>query len=170
MVFVPIFILMIAYDHMGWALIVFLLAGLTDALDGLIARHFGQKTDLGALLDPLADKLLLTSAVLILTFSNADLTNRIPMWFAITSISRDVLLLVSVLLISLSTSYKDFPPSFFGKVATFLQVCTVLCTLIGNYFQHQVPYFIILIYLTLGFTLISGLHYLRRGMEIIKDH
>src|SRR5947208_10318395 len=85
MIFVPIFILAVIYGYQGWGLLIFIIAGVTDGLDGLIARHFKQKTDLGALLDPIADKLLLTSAFLILSLSTVDLSNRIPLWLTITT-------------------------------------------------------------------------------------
>lgn len=170
MIFVPIFILLFTYNYLGWALLVFIVAGLTDALDGLIARHFRQKTDLGALLDPIADKLLLTSAFVILSFSNLELPNRIPMWLTITTISRDVILVVSCLLINLSIGLKDFPPSIYGKLTTLLQLCTILATLTGNYLQLEVPFFYPLIYLTLTFTLLSALHYLKRGMLIVGEN
>lgn len=169
MLFVPVFVLLLTYNHQGWALAVFIIAGITDVLDGLIARQFKQNTDLGALLDPIADKLLLTSAFIMLSFSTLDLTNRIPLWLTITTISRDVLLVVSCLLINVSTGYKDFPPTLYGKLTTFFQVLTVFVALVGNYLRSDVPYFEAVIYLTLAFTLVSGLHYVRRGLRIVSE-
>ena len=83
MLLIPAFVLLVVYGYFGWALIVFLTAGVTDALDGLIARVAHQKTDLGAWLDPAADKLLLVAAFIVLTLPNLGLVNRIPIWLTI---------------------------------------------------------------------------------------
>lgn len=168
MIFVPIFILAITYDHQGWGLLIFVVAGITDALDGLIARHFKQHTELGALLDPIADKLLLTSTFLILSVSTLQFSNRIPLWLTITTISRDVLLVISCLLISVTTGYKSFPPTLAGKLTTFFQLLTVLVALVGNYLGLRVSFFPLIVYVTLGLTVLSGLQYMLRGMRIFN--
>ncbi|HON00757.1 MAG TPA: CDP-alcohol phosphatidyltransferase family protein, partial [Acidobacteriota bacterium] len=92
MALVPLFILLVVYSFWLWALITFLVAGVTDLLDGMIARRWGRKTDLGTLLDPLADKLLLVSSFVLFTFSSVPLVVRLPLWLTITVISRDLLL------------------------------------------------------------------------------
>src|SRR5213082_201903 len=86
-VFVPVFIILLVYDETGWALTTFLAAGLTDVLDGIIARRFGQKTRIGAYLDPIADKLLMTSSVVILSLPQMEIANPIPRWLMIIIIS-----------------------------------------------------------------------------------
>ena len=90
MLLIPAFVLLVVYGYFGWALTVFIIAGATDALDGLIARLADQRTDLGAWLDPAADKLLLVTAFIVLTLPNLGLVNRIPIWLTILVISRDV--------------------------------------------------------------------------------
>src|SRR5919198_5572885 len=89
-VFVPVFIILLVYHELGWALSTFVLAGITDVLDGIIARRFGQKTSIGAVLDPLADKLLMTSSILILSLPQMEFQTMIPRWLMIVIIFRDV--------------------------------------------------------------------------------
>src|SRR5215467_13890580 len=93
-VFVPVFIILLVYHELGWALAIFVAAGLTDALDGIIARRFGQKTSIGAVLDPIADKLLMTTSVLILSLPQMNLPNPFPRWLMILMISRDGFILL----------------------------------------------------------------------------
>ncbi|MBI4483222.1 MAG: CDP-alcohol phosphatidyltransferase family protein [Acidobacteria bacterium] len=165
MIFVPVIVLLLVYQHFGWALLAFVLAGLTDALDGLIARRFGQKTTLGQYLDPIADKLLLVSTFIALSLPQLSLKLRIPLWLTITAISRDLLVVLSSLIIILATSYRSFKPSVFGKLTTFFQLLTVFYALVGNTFQANLGIFTALIWLALSFTIISGLHYLYRVLR-----
>lgn len=169
MAFVPMFILLIVYGHDGGALAIFVLAGLTDGLDGLIARKFDQRTPLGTFLDPIADKLLLASAFIVFSLPTLQMTMRIPLWLTITVISRDVLLVVSVLIINLTLGRHLFLPSIFGKATTAIQLVIVLVVLTGNYLEVKVPFFAFLLYTTLLLTVISGLHYFVKGLRIIGE-
>ena len=169
MAFVPLFLLLVVYGHSGGALAVFVLAGITDALDGLIARRLNQKTPLGTFLDPIADKLLLVSAFAVFSLTTLDLTIRIPLWLTITVISRDVLLVISVLIINLTVGRRLFYPSIFGKATTAIQLTLVLTVLVSNYRQVRVPFFDILLYATLLLTVLSGLGYLVQGFKIIGE-
>src|SRR5207245_331255 len=90
MFLIPAFVILVVPGHLGWALVVFATAGVTDALDGLIARWSGQKTTLGAWLDPMADKLLLVTTFIVLTVPGLGLANRLPIWLTVLIISRDV--------------------------------------------------------------------------------
>src|SRR4051812_5545420 len=87
-VFVPVFIILLVYQEIGWALSIFIAAGITDVLDGIIARRFGQKTSIGAALDPIADKLLMTSSILILSLPQMEFQNVIPRWLVVLIIFR----------------------------------------------------------------------------------
>jgi len=167
MAFVPLLILLIVYDYMGGAILVFCLAGLTDCLDGLIARKFGQKTPLGTFLDPIADKLLLVSSFSFLTFGSDHLVVRIPLWLTITVISRDLLLVLSVLIINLTIGRRLFPPSILGKLTTVCQLTLVMMVLVGNFVGKALPVLPPIIYLTLAMTVASGLHYMWQGMRVI---
>jgi len=159
-VFVPVFIILLAYKEMGWALCTFVAAGITDVLDGIIARRLGQKTSIGAVLDPLADKLLMTSSMVLLSLPQMELHNVIPRWLVIVIISRDVFILLVSLIIVLMVGWRIFKPSPYGKASTVLQVVTVLAVLFSDWKSVTVPELNILFYMTGMMTAFSGLHYL----------
>jgi len=167
MAFVPVFILLIVYQYIGLALGVFFLAGITDMLDGLIARKYGQRTHLGTFLDPLADKLLVVSAFTILSAGSLDLAVRIPLWLTITVISRDLLLVVSVLIIYITVGRRIFLPTILGKWTTTFQLLLVISILVSNYLGAPIRGLDLVIYATLALTVSSGLHYMVRGMKLI---
>src|ERR1700704_3371310 len=102
MLLIPAFVILVVYGHLGWALIVVATAGITDGLDGLIARRSGQKTRLGAWLDPMADKLLLMSTFIVLTLPGLGLVNRLPIWLTVVIISRDVVIVLTVVIVNLA--------------------------------------------------------------------
>src|SRR5947207_2798330 len=117
-VFVPVFIILLAYGEIGWALSTFVAAGITDVLDGIIARRFRQKTSIGAVLDPLADKLLMTASILLLSLPQMGFRNAIPRWLVIVIISRDIFILMVSLIIVLMVGWRVFRPSPYGKAST----------------------------------------------------
>ena len=164
-VFVPVFIILLVYGEIGWALTVFVAAGITDVLDGVIARRFGQKTSIGAVLDPLADKLLMTTSILILSMPQMEFHNIIPRWLMIIIICRDVFILVVSLLIVLMIGWRVLAPSPYGKASTALQVFTVFAVLYCNWRSMVVPELQVLFYMTGMMTAFSGLHYLVRGLR-----
>jgi cardiolipin synthase len=169
MIFIPVFVVLLVYDMAGWAFIVFILAGITDGLDGLIARLFRQKTQLGAYLDPIADKLLLTTSFVVLSTKGLGLTVIIPLWLTIFVISRDVLLIASALMIALSMGHRSFKPSMVGKTTTFLQIVTILVVLYFNHLGSAHPFIHWLFIATGGITIFSGLHYIYRGRKLVTD-
>ena len=164
-VFVPVFIILLVYHELGWALGTFVLAGLTDVLDGIIARRFGQKTSIGAVLDPIADKLLMSASILILSLPQMEFHNTIPRWLMIVIISRDVFILLVSLIVVLMVGWRVFTPSPYGKISTFMQVITVLAVLFTNWQGLIVPELNILFYMTGLMTAFSGIHYLVRGLR-----
>src|ERR1700752_1000469 len=147
-VFVPLFIILLVYNELGWALGTFVLGGITDVLDGVIARRFGQKTSIGAVLDPLADKLLMTSSILILSLPQMEYLNTIPRWLMIVIIFRDIFILLVSLIVVLMVGWRVFTPSPYGKASTFMQVLTVLAVLYTNWQNLIVPELNILFYMT----------------------
>jgi cardiolipin synthase len=167
-VFVPVFLILLVYDQMGWALMTFLAAGVTDVLDGIIARRFGQKTRIGAFLDPIADKLLMTSSVVILSLPQMELTNPIPHWLMIIVISRDVFIMLFTLVMVLIAGFRLFPPSPYGKASTVLQVLTVFAVLYCNWRGTPVPELHVLFYMTGFMTAFSGMHYLVTRVLVLK--
>ena len=121
---------------MGWALIVLVLATLTDAFDGLLARRAGQLTTLGAWLDPVADKLLIATMFVLLTLPLPQLVQRVPLWLTVLVMSRDIGIVVTVAIVNLAVGRRTFPPSIFGKAATATFMLTAVLTLWANYINQ----------------------------------
>lgn len=165
MLLIPPFAILLLYKYRGWALIVFLTAGLTDLFDGLIARKTGQKTTLGAWLDPMADKLLLVTMFVMLTLPGLGSANRLPLWFTVLVLSRDIAIVLTVAVVNLAIGPRTFRPSIFGKIATATFIVTGVITLYFNYLGQVSPAIPIFVYASLGITLISAFHYL---LQVVK--
>jgi cardiolipin synthase len=159
LVLVPVFALFMLYGSPGWALVTFLVAGGTDALDGLIARRTGQPTTLGAWLDPMADKLLLLTMFVMLTLPALNLPNRVPLWLTVIVISRDVAIVVTVAVVNLAIARRTFRPSLLGKAATAIYILTGVCALFENYRGVTSQILPLFVYLSLAVTLASGAQY-----------
>lgn len=171
MVFVPCFVILLIYGHPKSATILFLLAGVTDGLDGLLARKLQQKTVLGSFLDPMADKILLTAAFVTLTIPSLPLPLHIPTWLTVLTISRDVIIALSVLVIHLQTQHSSFPPSLLGKGTTAAQLLLVAVCMLANFETNFSTFIFPLVkYATLAFTLASGMHYAYRSVKIIGSY
>jgi cardiolipin synthase (CMP-forming) len=171
MVSIPCFVLLLIHGYLKSATAVFIFAAITDLLDGLLARKLQQKTALGSFLDPMADKLLITSAFVTLTVPSVPVAFHIPIWLTITSISRDLLIALAVLIIYLHTRHTQFPPSFLGKCTTTAQLITVGTALVGHFHTgFGMEIFPPVVYSTLALTVVSGLHYLYRSVHIIERY
>lgn len=168
MLLIPAFVILVVYGELGWALTTFLVAGVTDALDGLIARRAGQKTTLGAWLDPMADKLLLLSAFVVLTLPDIGLVSRIPVWLTVLVISRDVAIVLTVIIVNLAIGRRTFEPSLLGKTATATYIGTCLVFLVVNYLGHPSPITRAVVYLSLAITVMSAVHYVRRAGRVVN--
>jgi cardiolipin synthase len=168
MFLIPAFVILVVYDKPGWALLVFGIAGITDVLDGLAARRSGQRTSLGALLDPMADKLLLVSAFVVLTVPGTGMVNRFPLWLTILVISRDVVIVLTVAIINLAIGPRTFEPSLFGKLATGVYVVTCVVVMFFNYLGQSSLVVTVCIYATLALTLLSGIHYIFHAAQAIN--
>jgi cardiolipin synthase (CMP-forming) len=166
MLLIPAFVIQLLYGHRGWALVTFLAAGLTDLLDGLIARATGQKTTLGAWLDPMADKLLLVTMFVMLTLPDIGSANRLPLWFTVLVISRDVAIVLTVAVVNLAVGPRTFRPSIFGKIATATYILTGVVALYFNYLGRPSPIVTACIYASLAITLISAADYLRQVRKL----
>ena len=134
---IPAFVILLLYGYQGWALVTFGVAGLTDLLDGLIARMTGEKTTLGAWLDPMADKLLLVTMFVVLTLPGIGSANQLPVWFTILVISRDIAIVATVAVVNLAIGRRTFRPSIFGKIATATYILTGVVTLYFNYLGQK---------------------------------
>ena len=162
-IFVPVFIIYMLNNRVLASLIVFIIAGISDALDGLLARILHQKSSLGAHLDPLADKLLLMSA-----FVTLAIFNRIPSWFAVMTISRDVIILLGVLILYLNRYPIKIKPLLLSKATTCMQVITILIVLSEGLIDLQFLK-VYAIWVTALVTVASGLQYMREGLIILNQ-
>lgn len=165
MLLIPPFAILLLYEHRGWALVVFLTAAMTDLFDGLIARKTGQKTTLGAWLDPMADKLLLVTMFIMLTLPDIGSANRLPLWFTVLVLSRDIAIVLTVAVVNLAVGPRTFRPSIFGKIATATYILTGVITLYFNYLGRPSPVISAFVYASLVITFISAFHYL---LQVVK--
>lgn len=157
LIFVPIFAILVVGRHDTGALAVMAAAALSDVLDGTVARTFRQVSPLGVALDPIADKVLMSTAFVTLSFRGV-----LPWWLTITVLSRDVVILITALLIILVAGYRPFYPTILGKASTVVQSITVFAALC---FLARVPWVTtttvrVCTYFAAAFTIASGLHYL----------
>ncbi len=161
-VLVPLFVTLLFRNEFGMALVVFAIAGISDGLDGFVARYFNQETTLGAHLDPVADKLLIVSA-----FACLSILHVFPRWFAMVTIFREILIVVGVLvLITIGMPY-EINPSFLSKCNTMIQVITVFESLLILAKPKLDILHCFLCWATITFTLLSGLQYIRTWFYIM---
>ena len=154
--FLPFIIIEMFEGHYGWALILFVLAGLSDGLDGLLARRLHQQTLLGQYLDPIADKMLLSTVFMVLS-----ILGKIPWKYTVMVFSRDVcIVLISALLYTIA-GLRDFRPSIFGKANTFAQLAAVVFVML--YQVDHAKWVSVgqktFLRATFAFTIVSALHY-----------
>jgi len=168
---VPLFVLCLLYyrppnEGLRYlALGIFLLGVVTDAVDGYVARARAESTQLGTILDPVADKLFLITAFLCLTLiKTLPEAYKLPAWVPILVISRDVIIVLGSLVIYLVTGMFEIIPSRSGKAATFAQMLTVSCALAGT------PLLQLVLPVTVVLTILSGIGYIRRGNRLLNGH
>ena len=156
LVFVPFIVINVLDGNMAIAVILFVLAGASDALDGLLARALHQKSLIGQYLDPIADKLLLSSLFLVLSF-----TAYIPWRYTVLVFSRDLCILVVSAVLYATSTFRDFKPSIFCKINTVFQVAAVFFVLLAEVYELRwiAQARRIALWGTLAFTIISGVHY-----------
>ena len=164
-ILVPIIVILLIQGSFFKALIMFIVAGLSDALDGFLARVLNQKTVLGAYLDPIADKALLASS-----FVTLSVLHIIPSWLAVIVISRDSIILLGISVLSIMSITVEIRPALVSKVTTGLQLITVLVALSFRCLPWAVNgiWSLALYWVTAFFTIVSGLNYMVRGMELIN--
>jgi len=163
----PFFVLAtVSGDHL-LALGIFVAAGISDALDGLLARLLAMRSLLGTYLDPIADKLLLVTAYVVLTLPIPGAIT-VPLWLTVMALSRDFLIVLVALLLYLGAGVREFPPSLWGKATTLFHIITVAIVLIAN--VTSVPEAVLLscFYVALSFTVISGVDYIRRAAAFFE--
>lgn len=158
----PFFLLAISDGRFGIALVIFVAAGLSDGIDGYLARRFDMRSALGAYLDPIADKLMLMSSYLFLAIPSYPGRFKIPIWLSVLVISRDALLLVVALLLILSSGKRRFPPTWIGKVTTVTLITTVLFVLCANLWNWPRPFLLIAFGAAATTVILSGFDYVYR--------
>jgi cardiolipin synthase len=163
-ILIPLFVIFLISKSFQNAFITFVIAGITDALDGFIARIWHQQTDLGAYLDPIADKLLLASA-----FVTLAILGIIPSWLTVVVMSRDVIIALGFWVLTLMNHKPTIKPKFTSKITTVLQILTVIWALLSVLHWGGQLLFPILINLTAFFTILSGLHYIYIGNKLLTE-
>jgi cardiolipin synthase len=154
--FLPFFLILCFYEEYRWALLVLVFVALTDAIDGYLARRLHQKSALGAYLDPIADKLLLSSSFIVLAMAK-----KIAWWLTILVLSRDVLLLVVAAVILIIQGYRPFPPSLLGKATTLFEIALVFFVIFSAAYPNDgsLPVIHYLGLLVAALVTVSGFHY-----------
>ena len=166
MALTPVFVSLLFYQKFVWALAAFVVAGITDGLDGLLARRFQQQSELGRILDPIADKMMLVTSFVVLSMRGVFPTPLpkhlpVPFWVTITVISRDIFILVGAAAINMVSGFRAFRPSFLGKVSTVVQIVAVAAVILAAQTRVGTGYYLPTIYTSVfTLTLLSGVHYI----------
>ncbi len=161
---IPFFVIFIINKNFQWAFFTFAVAGITDGIDGLLARITHQRTELGAYLDPIADKLLLSSA-----FISLAIIEFLPSWLVVTVITRDVIILIGFLVMWLTNFHPAISPSLLSKLTTGFQIATILLALMISYSPTFQQLSVVAIYATALLTILSGIHYIYTGTRILNE-
>ncbi|HEX8708180.1 MAG TPA: CDP-alcohol phosphatidyltransferase family protein [Pyrinomonadaceae bacterium] len=174
MALIPFFVSLLFYRKFEWALAVFVLAGVTDGLDGLFARRFNQKSQLGAILDPIADKLLLVTSFVVLSLPNISPQPvprhfPVPFWVTTAVLSRDVFILVGAAAINIVTGFSRFRPSWLGKINTTVQILAIAAILIAAGFPSVSGYLPTVYTTVFAFAIISGIHYVFFASRLLNE-
>ncbi len=167
MIFVPFVVIHLVDGHYGWALTLFIVAGFSDGLDGLLARRLHQQTLLGQYLDPIADKLLLSTMFLVLS-----ILHQIPWKYTVLVFSRDISILAASAVLFAIAGLRDFRPSIFGKANTFSQISAVFFVLLLHVHVVQWVWIARVVFLraTFFFTIVSALHYVILVQRRLRVH
>lgn len=175
MVLIPVFVSLLFYQNFVLALAVFVLAGVTDGLDGLLARRFNQKSQLGTILDPIADKLLLVTAFVVLSMRSVfpqPLPSHLPVpfWVTVAVISRDVFILVGAAAINIVTGFRGFRPSMLGKINTMVQIVAIGLIIFAARVPYGTGYYLPTVYATVfAFSVLSGGHYVFFVSKLVNE-
>ncbi|MFL6229668.1 MAG: CDP-alcohol phosphatidyltransferase family protein [Pyrinomonadaceae bacterium] len=181
MVLIPVFVIFLYYQRFYLALGVFITAGVTDGLDGMLARRFNQKSQLGTILDPIADKLLLVTSFVTLSMPSIisktalpppyqSLHLPVPFWVTTAVISRDVFIIVGAAAINIVTGFRHFRPSWLGKANTVVQIAAIVIILLATHVPLIRGYLLPTVYITVfAFALLSGVHYIFHVSRLLGE-
>jgi cardiolipin synthase len=160
----PIFIIYLLDEQFTAALVVFVVCGVSDGLDGFLARVLKQRSTLGTYLDPIADKLILASTFVVLA-----VMGQIPVWLAVTVLTRDVLISIGVVVVLLYGMAVRIRPSILSKITTCLQFITVIGVLGADFVPLPAGFYGALFVLTAAATIGSGLHYMHAWFNMMGE-
>ncbi len=175
MVLIPVFVTLLFYQRFVLALAVFVIAGLTDGLDGLLARRFDQQSQLGTVLDPIADKLMMVTAFIVLSMRSifpqpVPSHLPIPFWVTIAVISRDVFIVVGAAAINIMTGFRGFRPSWLGKANTTVQIIAIAIIMFAASVPYYTGYYLPTVYvIVFAFAVTSGLHYIFFASRLMNE-
>jgi cardiolipin synthase len=174
MALIPVFVSLLYSRKFAWALGVFVLAGLTDGLDGLLARRLNQGSQLGTILDPIADKLLLVTSFIVLSIpaiAPHPLPRHfpIPFWVTVVVISRDIFIIVGAAAINIVTGFRRFRPSWLGKINTTVQILAIAAILIAASYPSVSGYLPTVYTTVFGFAVLSGIHYIFFASRLLNE-
>jgi cardiolipin synthase (CMP-forming) len=175
MVLIPVFVTLLFYQRFLLALAAFVLAGVTDGLDGLFARRFDQRSQLGTVLDPIADKLMLVTAFVVLSMRSVfpqPLPSHLPVpfWVTVAVISRDVFIVVGAAAINIMTGFRGFRPSWLGKLNTTVQIVAIAIIIFAASFPYGTGYYLPTLYVVVfTFAVLSGSHYVFFASKLLNE-
>ena len=174
MALIPVFVSLLFYRKFEWALGVFVLAGITDGLDGLFARRLNQGSQLGTILDPIADKLLLVTSFIVLslpTISPQPVPRHfpVPFWVTAAVISRDIFIIVGAAAINIVTGFRGFRPSWLGKISTTVQILAIALILVAASFPSLSGYLPTVYTTVFSFAVLSGVHYIFFASRLLNE-
>jgi len=175
MALVPVFVSLLFYQKFVLALVIFIVAGVTDALDGLLARRFHQQSPLGRILDPIADKMMLVTSFVVLSMRGAypipvPKHLPVPFWVTITVISRDVFIMISAAAINMVSGFRAFRPSLLGKISTAVQIVAVAAVILAAQTRFGTGYYLPTVYASVFvLALLSGIHYVFFISRLINE-
>jgi cardiolipin synthase (CMP-forming) len=175
MVLIPVFVSLLFYQRFLLALSIFIIAGLTDGLDGLLARRFDQSSQLGTILDPIADKLMLVTAFIVLSMRSVfpqpvPSHLPIPFWVTVAVISRDVFIMVGAAAINIVTGFRGFRPSLLGKVNTTVQIVAIGIIMLAASVPYGTGYYLPTLYaIVFLFAVLSGAHYVFFVSKLLNE-
>jgi cardiolipin synthase (CMP-forming) len=174
MALIPLFASLLYYGSYKWALFVFFFAGVSDGIDGFIARKYNQSSSLGTILDPIADKLLMTTAFILVTLPHVLPEDNkhfpVPFWVTSAVIGRDILIIAGALAIFIMTNFRGFKPSFWGKLSTVVQINAIGIILIATVFPQGSGYYLPTVYfLVTLLAVISGFHYIYHVAKLMNE-
>lgn len=170
---IPVFAIFLVYNRAGWALVIFTIAGVSDGIDGFIARRMKQESELGTIIDPVADKLLMTTAFIMLTIPGMLEPGRhlpVPFWVTAAVIGRDIAIIAVAGAINVMTGFRGFQPSWLGKASTFVQVTGVILILVAAVWPSLRGFYLPTVYTTVAaFAVFSGIHYIFHVAKLMRE-